>query len=236
MALARVAPLDRDAMVARIRIEVEDPSALATGQAIPESQRDFSDATVIAALEDAFIQLQHEILLVEPSESIQPGTTTHVAGTGAALPSGFLSSVDLIYKVENYDDPDNPIGMDYVSALEIDRFSGAGPSRWTYISSTPSGASGHPTGVIQVRPDADMALRVWALRGPIIPGAGTDAHGYTARWRELIQLKAARILRSRHDEFRIQQQQRLDELKRNFNSLAKAVQGPQRIRLTRPRF
>lgn len=233
MTLQRISPLTRTDIISRVRRELDDPATLQTGQAIPDAQRNWTDATIAECIDDALINLQHENHIMDPVEAIQQVSLTY-ASPSTAFPAGVNPTVDYIYKVEDMSDADLPVVVPYVSPLEIERFATDGmPRRYSILGDTPSGTSGHPTAFITLRPNDPITLRITVIRPPVVPGANADAHAYMARWRELIALEAAKALLSVQGSWQDQQEGRLQRSHGIFKALARAIQGPQRIMSTR---
>lgn len=241
MTLAHHAIPTRATLVGYVRDEVSDPSTLPTGQVLADGALKFSAAVVNRAIEQAVMRLETTMAILTPGASLRvvEMTYTEDAEYACALPSAVVD-IGGVYKVEQVSDGANPVAMRQVSALDVEEYTSnpaysTRPLVYAFLAGAPSGATGHPSWKIQVRPRRldSQSLRLYYVATPVVPGADTDAVGVAGRWLELVSLETALILLSRQDEFTLQQELRRQEALQNFRNLSGVYAGRHYVRRSR---
>lgn len=229
MALARATALTIAQLRARVRDELEDPSAEPNGTVRPDAQRRFSDAQIDKALNDQLIEMANKAAAGRPGLAILTETLSYSSGV-TALPAAVQSNE--IVLVEDITDPDVPSVVSYASPGELPfhrRPSDVGSYRYQQrrytLTSTGTGDA------IEVVPDGAVSLRISYMAPPVIFGAedgsGTsDAHPLSPRWRELVFLGAAIKLARRDEDIKAAQQIQYDRMMDDYGKLAKRRKGP----------
>lgn len=249
MGLHRAQPRLTSELITRIRDEIGDPLVTRTGQTLNESQAEFSNSRILGVINDIAIQLDKERFIMGGGETLLH-TTLAYTGQSTALPQqATVGGFDGLLKVEDYSNTLIPDNIPYVNPGEIENYAIDGPRCYTIMgeSFTQDITNGTPVvaepgAVILLRPAIDTTLRLTYFAPPVLisgtasGGASVtyaERHTATMLWFELWSLKAAKSLRSKYNEFSPQQQERLDEVMKQFKQMGRAALGPQRIARTR---
>ncbi len=235
MTLTEASPLTYAEIRTRVRFEVDDPDARATGQSIPEAQRRFTDAEVLRAVQDAFVTIETEAShqdRVFAMRNVDVAVTDQVV----ALPAEILG--ESIYLIEDIRNENLPFEVSTIDPAERTTLRTEAPVASLRVvverSGSPSGSTGHPQWQLRLSPPftESTTFRIWYIQAPTLPGADADAHTLALRWRTLVVLTASRNLLRRTDAFTLQQTEDLFAAQRQFKDF-RIVKKPGRIRRAR---
>ena len=235
MTIARRAAISRTDIRTAIRAEVRDPATNRSGVARAPASLRWSNDGIDRAFNFALEELQQETRVGNPGERLVAVDTTYsAASSDVALPSG-ITSADLIYKVERIVDTSHPQPIEYVSPLEIERFSfrsGVDTSNMASYFYTLVARDAEMRLAIRPTPPAGMPIRISVIAPATVTGADADTHALSSHWYEFIVLSTAEKLLRPDDEFSAQQREAL-ERHRDYVQGSSTRAGPQRIRSRR---
>lgn len=237
MTIARRAAISRTDLRTAIRAELRDPATNRSGVARATASLRWSNDEIDRAFNMALEELQQETRVGNPGERLIAVDTTYTASAGdVALPAG-ITSADLVYKVERIVDSSHPQPIEYVSPLEIERFShrsDAQVTNWSTYFYTLVARDTEMRLAIRPTPPAGMPIRISVIAPATVTGADADTHALSSHWYEFIVLSTAEKLLRPDDEFSSQQREAL-ERHRDYIQGSSTRAGPQRIR-SRRRF
>ena len=199
---------------ARVRIEVNDSDAA--------SER-WVDADIDRAVLDSVRFLIREKSNRDPGELLLYEDITY-SGKWTNLGSTIGSAS--IIKVETIDDPENPYIIEYVPITILETIKGDAFSSAKVYSLSGSGVE-RQIG-IRSTSTTSFSVRVWYLADAIIPSLAGDNMPLQTTWLRLVQLHAAKALRSIEGEWTIQQESNLQEYMQLWKSHRQAG-GPRMI-------
>lgn len=213
-------------LVTRVRRSTGDVSTTAANQR-------FSDTDIVDSINLELMKMQTEMGINNP-EPYLTSTTINYSGQLTDLPATLEASQ--IFLVEEYDDPDRPLRMDYISPLDLDRHVTdfqyvGGRKRWSILG-----------GNIAVRPVENLTIRVWYLQNPLVIAEGIGGLGYQAssdqhslfvQHEELISLGAAIRLQEIDEEIPAGRIQRYQDLFFRFLADLRKNKGPVYVRRNR---
>lgn len=216
----------------RVRNEVGDTETSAANQRWGDSQID-------QRINDILFWMYNK-LGIDPSVFALASSMTYTAAAASvALPAA--AHANSIIKIEDYDDPTNPVTLQRVDLIDIETWARPSlgrpfPRPCLVWARTDTSIAVRPT------PQANKTLRVWYIGNPwSLPGlngvaAGTpatDQHPLPVSFEELIVLGAATKLYRTDDETPVQMLTDLAEMKQDFDIYAAAYRGPLRVRSRR---
>lgn len=242
MAISRVAGDTGAQAIDRVRRYLGDPDENASGVAIPEALRRWSDNAILATLNEVYTEMGTEAALVTESEALLYEDTTYTEGDdneGMRLPSAV--GANAIYAVEDITSPNYPIRFPYVSPLEINDYvdlSGDGSSGGSayrfYSLLADSSAIAAPPHRIKIRPSATgRSIRIWYVAPPLNVGVAADTSPLDARWNATVAVAAAVKLLAIDEELppSLASVHTIEQAR--WKAFASRQQGPERIRLAR---
>ena len=202
-------------MRGRVRLEVNDADSL--------SQR-WTNTEVNQAINDSVRFLIREKSNRDPGELLQYEDLTY-SGKWFAL--GTTIGGASILKVEVIDSPDNPTIVEYVPITILETIKGATWSSPVKVYSL-SGDSDERKIGIRASSGSSFEIRVWYLSEALTAVADGDPMPLQPVWLRLVQLHAAKSLRSIEGEWTLQQEGNLQEMRLLWSSHAQAG-GPRII-------
>lgn len=207
-------------LITRVRRMLGDNIGSVSGQK-------FANADILSALDDQLALMWNQLyedagpMLVEASLTYT--ANSHSVALSTTPPLGQLQ----IFKVEDIDNSLNPLFIDFVGNLDLER--DAYQSGWALIGDAIA---------LRPKPPANKTLRISYLRN-YVPISGsvaqsTDQHPLSANHEEYLVTGAAIILQTIDDEGSIARQKRYDtELKPAFENYVHRFKGPAYVRETR---
>ena len=205
---------------ARVRLEVNDSDT--------SSQR-WEDADIDRAIFDSVRYFIREKSNRDPGELL---LYEDISYSGKWTNLGSTIGGASIIKVEVVDDPDNPTLIEYVPISILETVKGETWSAPVKIYSLAGSGTDRQIGV-RSSSDTAFTIRVWYLAEAIVVTADIDNMPLQPTWLRLIQLHAAKSLRSVEGEWTIQQESNLQEYTHLWKSHRQA--GGPRIIPTRRR-
>lgn len=184
----------------RVRLEINDSDAA--------SYR-WTDTEVDRAIFDSVRYLMREKSNRDPGELLQ---YEDIAYSGLWQNLGSTIGSASIIKVELISDPNNPQLIEYVpiSVLEVIK-----AEYWTTpikIYSLASSGTNRQIGIRSADQNTGVNIRVWYLSEALTPTVDSDQMPLQPTWSRLVQLHAAKALRSIEGEWTVQQESNLREM------------------------
>ena len=180
----------------RVRLEVNDSDAA--------SQR-WSDTEVDQAIFDSVRFLMREKSNRDPGELL---LYTDLSYSGKWFNLGTTVGGASIIKVEIIDSPDNPSIVEYVPITVLETVKA---DSWSTPIKVYSLAGSGVNRQIGIRSSASFEIRVWYLDEAIVITDAGETMPLQPTWMRLVQLRAAKALRSIEGEWTIQQEGSLQE-------------------------
>ncbi len=242
MTIARSAAETIDLIISRVRLEVGDPAADASGNTIPAPSRRHSDVNIITKINDTLLELGTKMAINHSGEALVWTDFTYAedtGGTGDDLPTGI--NAEGILSVTDVTDPNVPIEIFWVNALDLSKIPVNDPysvtigRRYYTLTADPADTSYR----IAIRPAAEgRTFRVFWVATPYVSDDTAtspfpDTPLLSARWKELIALGTAIRLLSINAEVPDALWVRQENLMKDFISFSRRQKHPERVRMLR---
>jgi hypothetical protein len=202
MALARSAAENLANAKTRVRLEVNDSDTA--------SQR-WSDDDIERAIFDSVRYFIREKSNRDPGELLRSIDLTY---TGLWTNLGSTIGSASIIKVEQLNDPENPQVIEYVPISVLETIKNGYWRSPVKIYSLSGDATNRQIGIRSSSSGDSFDVRVWYLAEAITPDGTDDDDSMPLQpvWMRLIQLHAAKALRSIEGEWTVQQESNLREM------------------------